>query len=149
MERKDQWIKDNLQGNDLVELPEADDYYLDLHDKIMAKVEATEIESVAPSWRRNFKDPSFYKKWMRGAMGASLMTLATLGFMQILTLQTGALQKERVVQEDTSIRSELSRTQLIAQAIYQNQSEEDMIVDMARERMDTLSQEQISEILAK
>ena len=113
-----------------------EDYFEKLHDKIMAKVEVTEM-------RKDKEDP--VKKWRRLCMQWAAVACA---IAVVVTAQPVQQQSTMQIASDQIFLQVSANPEELANTVLSHQSENDFLVDLAREKHDDLSVEQLNNLIA-
>lgn len=143
-------IKETLRHSDGLEAPEDEDYYDRLHDAIMAKVEVTEVAPPPKVWRRDWQSKKLISRWLGKGIGfASLSALTLVSAFLMRTQNSLLLAVKENLQEQQFIQNALGQSHLVAQITTNNQLDSEYFVDVARQGMDTLTQEQVDSLLGK
>ena len=138
-------VKNNLKNMESKEDEFDEVFFKNMHDKIMKKVEQTEIQ---PAQNEKIKIPKWYgetfkKYYWRGTM------LATLGLsLSIMSYQSISHFRQNIPQEiSTIVQMSAQSPEAFSQSVIGYQTESDFFMDVVQENIEDLSQEKYNEII--
>lgn len=130
-----------LKSTDDVELPMDEAFYEKLHDKIMARVEETEVKKL-PAWTSFVARPKKYlKSHWKGWLGTGLSMMAVGYFGLHMTTLAGSFIPEshtfKVVQNERAfLEGALSSPDSFSETLINHQSQDDFLSDVASQGLE-------------
>jgi hypothetical protein len=121
--------KELLQEHDEIamRLPENDDFFEQMHNRIMAGVEKTSVQKDSKPWRLR------YQRWIRGSVAAVALLALTLAGVETQQSKIGPDQTEIVLQDVVDQSPDIDSTIMVYQ------SKDDFFVDLAQESLNHLT----------
>ncbi len=142
-----------LKTADDVELPMDEAFYDKLHDKIMARVDDTEIRKL-PSWTFFVARPkkylkSHWKEWL--GTGLSMIAVGYVG-IQAATMASSVIPQSHtykvVKNESDFLKGALGSPESFSHTLINHQSQDDFIAEVASGRLE-ISQEQFEQLKSR
>lgn len=144
-------VRKGLKATDDLELPMNDDFFDRLHDKIMAEVDKTEMDSAPVLLTPRNLLRSHWRGWLYPLSGlASVFVFSSLLLSQTSKVnqsmqRAGLLSDghERIVAEALLSPEDLSQT------LISTENESDFFMDVARESFENLSESKFNKIMGR
>jgi hypothetical protein len=126
--------KQLLQETDNLQIPEEDEFYANLHDKIMAAVDSTTIAPVRGSiWQK------------KGRLNKRTVAAVVAAIFLFAGRQTSHQAGEENL--NGSLSDAVSRTANIESTVLVYQHKDDFLVDLAKENLDHLTVSQLKKLI--
>ena len=142
-----------LKTADDIELPMDDAFYDRLHDKIMAKVEDTEIKKL-PAWTHFVARPKKYlKSHWKGWLGSGLSMAILVYLGSHISASVSSFIPEshayKVVQNERAfLNNALNSPEYFARTLINHQNHDDLLSDVASRQIE-LNEEELHRIKAQ
>lgn len=144
-------VRKGLKQADKMELTLSDDFLEQFHDKVMAKIEQTEVKPKPKMYKTRTYLRTHWRGWVKPtASTASMLLMALLVFSQFSALTSG-LQRVGLLsrQQEQVVAAAVASPEDFSETLLSNQSESDFFVDVASESFEDLSVAKFNQIMGE